>query len=227
MMKNVIFKINNKNLYEDQILLDYIYPVLFTCVDDHEDMYLSVCYDANVTKTCWLLAKVDPIQVIKLLKNDVTIRELFESDNLWNICRTANNSENYVERIKDYRSFDPKAFPAAGEYMDADEDEFLEEIELFKKRIPLSKYQIRQEECFVHLSNIININLKKIPVLPNIVTYKFQEDNQEKQLCGIDLISGYINLKNAKYKGNDLDEDTVYHYINHNSIREYNNVYIS
>lgn len=78
MMRNVVFQVNNKNLYEDQILLDYIYPVLFTCVDDFENMYLSVCYNADASKTCWLLAKVDPVQVIDLLENKVTIRKLFE-----------------------------------------------------------------------------------------------------------------------------------------------------
>ena len=142
MMKNVVFKINNICLYEDQILLDYIYPVLFTCIDDFDNMYLSVCYDAEVSKTCWLLAKVSPDQVISLLENRVTIRELFECKDLWYICKYANSSEKYVEKIKDYKNFDQDAFPAKGEYMDAEEDEFLEEIELFRNRISSESYNL-------------------------------------------------------------------------------------
>ncbi len=40
MRQKIIFKINNQNLYEDLVLIDDIYPILFTCVDDLENTYL-------------------------------------------------------------------------------------------------------------------------------------------------------------------------------------------
>lgn len=66
--------------------------------------------------------------------NKVTIRELFESDELWEICKSK-NEEIQVKRIEDCKNFDENAFPAEGEYMDADTGEFEEEIAILKKRI--------------------------------------------------------------------------------------------
>lgn len=132
-MKNVVFNVDNTNLYQDQVFFEGIYPVLFTCIDDYKNMYLAVCYQSDASKTCWLLAKVNPCQVIDLLQNKATIKELFECENLWNICKIANNSEKLVEKIKDYRNFDQTAFPVEGIYMDADTDEFSKEIELLKQ----------------------------------------------------------------------------------------------
>ena len=134
MRQKIIFKINNQNLYEDLILIDDIYPVLFTCVDDLENTYLCSCYFADLSKILWLVTKTDPESVIDLLINKVTIRELFESNELWAICKSK-NEEIQVKRIEDCKNFDENAFPAEGEYMDADTGEFEEEITILKKRI--------------------------------------------------------------------------------------------
>ena len=134
MRQKIIFKINNQNLYGDLILIDNIYPVLFTCVDDLENTYLCSCYFADPSKILWLVTKTDLESVIDLLINKVTIRELFESDELWEICKSK-NEEIQVKRIEDCKNFDENAFPAEGEYMDADTGEFEEEITILKKRI--------------------------------------------------------------------------------------------
>lgn len=134
MRQKIIFKINNQNLYEDLILIDNIYPVLFTCVDDLENTYLCSCYFADPSKILWLVTKTDLESVIDLLINKVTIRELFESDELWEICKSK-NEEIQVKRIEDCKNFDENAFLAEGEYMDADTGEFEEEITILKKRI--------------------------------------------------------------------------------------------
>lgn len=135
MNKDVLFQISGVKLYEDLILVENIYPVLFTCIDDFLNTYLSVCYYADGTKTCWLLAKTAPEKIINLLSNKVTIRELFESDELWLVCSTEDEENIYVEKIADYRSFDPAAFPVKGEYMDADSGEFTEEISVLQQRL--------------------------------------------------------------------------------------------
>lgn len=134
MRQKIILKINNHNLYEDLIFVDDIYPVLFTCVDDWENTYLCSCYFADPSKILWLVTKTEPERVIDLLNNKVTIRELFEPDELWAICK-AKNEEIQVKRIEDCKNFDENAFPAEGEYMDADTGEFEEEISILKKRI--------------------------------------------------------------------------------------------
>ena len=135
MEQKAMFRVNNQNLYEDLVFIDDIYPVLFTCVDDLENTYLSTCYFADHSKTLWLVTKIEPERVINLLNNKVTIRELFESDELWMICKSKSKKEIQVKQIADCKNFDKNAFPAEGEYMDVDEEEFEEEISILKKRI--------------------------------------------------------------------------------------------
>lgn len=135
MGKQVLFQINEMKLYEDLVLVENIYPVLFTCIDNFGNTYLSVCYYADGIKTCWLLAKINPEKIIDLLSNKVTIRELFESDKLWSIRSIKGEEKMLVEKITDYRSFVPAAFPAKGEYMDADSGEFAEEISVLRQRL--------------------------------------------------------------------------------------------
>lgn len=148
MRQKIIFKINNQNLYDDQILIDDIYPVLFTCVDDLENTYLCSCYFTDPSKTLWLITKTEPECVIELLNNKVTIRELFKSDELWAICKSK-NEEIQVKRIEDCKKFDKNAFPAEGEYMDADTGEFEEEISILKRRIYSQNVsgKIRNNKC--------------------------------------------------------------------------------
>lgn len=112
MEQKAMFRVNNQNLYEDLVFIDDIYPVLFTCVDDLENTYLSTCYFADHSKTLWLVTKIEPERVINLLNNKVTIRELFESDELWMICKSKSKKEIQVKQIADCKNFDKNAFPA-------------------------------------------------------------------------------------------------------------------
>ena len=134
MKQKVMFRINNQNLYEDLVFIDGIYPVLFTCVDSLKYTYLCACYFADHSKTLWLVTKTEPERLIELLNNKETIRELFKSDELWVICKSK-NEEIQVKRIENCKNFDQNAFPAEGEYMDADTGEFEKEISILKKRI--------------------------------------------------------------------------------------------
>lgn len=227
MKKNVLFKLNNKDLYEDQILLDYIYPVLFTCIDDFENMYLSVCYTANASKTCWLLAKVDPSQVINLLSNKKTIREMFECDNLWNLYKIGNDTEIHVEKIENYKTFDQDAFPAEGEYMDADDGEFSEEIKIFQERISTEKYTLKLQKYFEHLTKFVNINLDKMTFSQYTDSYNFQKHENKEQLCALNIIPISYTFKNISNDDNSDIIDTTYNFFNNTHIKEFSNVYVS
>ena len=94
------------------------------------------------------MTKADSESVIDLLINKVTIRKLFESDELWAICKLK-NEEIQVKRIEDSKHFDKNAFPAEGEYMDTDIGEFEEEIAVLKRRIYSKNVsgKIRNNKC--------------------------------------------------------------------------------
>lgn len=181
MKKNVMFRINDRNLYEDLIFVDYIYPVLFTCVDDFENTYISACYFADASKTLWLLAKTDPKLLIDLLNNKLTIRKLFETDELWAICKEKNRNIQ-VKKIEDRNAFDQKAFPAAGEYMDSDIGEFDEEITVLKKRISSRNYITQPQMIYEQVIRLANIHTGLKPTAErNSIRYLFSNNTISKE----------------------------------------------
>ena len=53
--------------YYDLILLEYRYPLLFTCMDDNDQMYLVTCFAADSKKRVWLIVQTSPSEVIEML----------------------------------------------------------------------------------------------------------------------------------------------------------------
>lgn len=125
----------------DTVLFESKYPVMFTCRNG-EDIYLFICCLVSADKLKWIGTKTDYNTLIRLLENGITIRDAFlnvtdeklliEYDGRKISCAICNS-----EDIPD------KLLPTAGEYMDAEEGEFTEEIHLFKVRNNNYEYRIK------------------------------------------------------------------------------------
>lgn len=61
----------------DKIFFETYYPVLFTCRDNENNLFLCVCCQCNKDGKKWLLSKTTPDIIIKILKNKTTMREAF------------------------------------------------------------------------------------------------------------------------------------------------------
>lgn len=127
------FRIDSHCLEIDQIFVEYIYPVLFTCIDESDNLYIVACYSADAEKAEWIIAETSPEDVIKLLTNKLSIREMFMKSVCWTAIQYAGAEYPTCTKTA-FANLDPKVLPTAGEYMDADPDEFDEEIKLMKKR---------------------------------------------------------------------------------------------
>lgn len=120
----------------DKIFFESYYPILFTCISEKKDIFLCVCCQADSNVRKWLITDVSPRTIIELLSNKITIRESFLKDEgskytvIYNM--EDENFEIEENNIKDWDEENSMDLPTAGEYMDAEEDEFLEEIEYFK-----------------------------------------------------------------------------------------------
>lgn len=120
----------------DKIFFESYYPILFTCLNEKNDVFLCVCCQADLNVRKWLITDVSPKTVIELLSNKITIRDSFLKDrgSKYTIIYNMENKnfqieENNIEDWDEEKSID---LPTSGEYMDAEEDEFLEEIEYYK-----------------------------------------------------------------------------------------------
>lgn len=143
MKKNGVMKMNNffefseiGALKIDKVFFESFYPILFTCRNDEGDLFLCVCCDDNKLMRKWLITKVKPTTVIELLTNKTTMRDAFLKDNGAKYSIILNNaSQEYSIEIDNYDDWNSETsidLPTTGEYIDAEEDEFLEEIQYYK-----------------------------------------------------------------------------------------------
>lgn len=139
-----------KRIDLDTILFESKYPILFTCKND-EEIYLFICYFVDSEKIKWIGTKTTYENLINLLENKITIRNAFLNETNIKIMIEYNGNEvkykfENVDKIPD------KILPIEGEYMDSEEDEYIEEINEFKKRNKNIEYVIRPRTSkFLHL----------------------------------------------------------------------------
>lgn len=130
-----------QNIILDIILFESKYPVLFTCKNE-KDIYLFICCLANTERIKWIGTQTSYDNLIELLENRITIRDAFlnVSENKIVIDYDGINIDYSLKKGSDIPE---KFLPTEGEYMDAEEDEYAEEIEVFRKRNQNTEYVIK------------------------------------------------------------------------------------
>lgn len=120
-------------LYMDKILFQAGYPVLFTCTDSARDLFICVCCQNNEQGVKWLASRTNSAEIVKLLKNELTIREAFTNETVERFSVNSMNGEK-MRVVKDDRNDwteDSIYLPKANEYLDAEPEEFEEEIRYY------------------------------------------------------------------------------------------------
>lgn len=173
-------------LYVDKIFFESYYPVLFSCKNKFDEHFMCVCCQNNENGQKWLLGKVDVHTIIKMLKNEITVRDLFlkHTSSKVSINKTINGEFQLHYNNDDWNN-DSIYLPKADSYLDPDEGEFNEDIEYYYRQEQRKKYN--------------NSALFKNIIQPKVQTGGAQlEVDEAKYSCtyGIDIISEV--LKNYK-----------------------------
>lgn len=121
-----------KELELDTILFESKCPVLFTC-KNRKDIYLFLCCLVNAKIVKWIGTKTNYDILIKLLQNKITIREAFLEVNKEKIV-IEYDGQDVLYNVVDKTLVPLELLPTDGEYMDAEEDEYAEEIAKFEDR---------------------------------------------------------------------------------------------
>ena len=81
----------------------------------------------------WIVSETSFSNIIELLTNKITIRDAFLAVSDDKICLTydGNKMETTIEKRQ---TFPEELLPDVGEFIDAEDDEFEEEIEYYRKR---------------------------------------------------------------------------------------------
>lgn len=124
---------NIGNLTIDFIIFEYECPILFVCKNKEKEYFLCVCYDLRGAQK-WILAPVDQATLISLLTDKITIREAFgaykgnEKNRYLVEWKAEYGKDVYVCQTIKFGDIPDEILPVAGEYIEAEEDEFSEII---------------------------------------------------------------------------------------------------
>lgn len=128
-MENFFSFSETGKLQVDRVFLDAGCPILFTCINEQNELFLCVCCQSNIHGKKWLLVQTEPEMIINMLEDKITIRDAFihSGDRRFTIFQNEQLSiQSNVE--EDWDAVNSIALPDAGEYMEAEEDEFAEDI---------------------------------------------------------------------------------------------------
>lgn len=112
------------DLKMEQIIVDYIYPLLSVLIDDLGKRYLCMCFDTRGSQQ-WLITPVANRTLASLLRNEITLSSPFENPCTKKIVVFM----DYKTREETFQSLSygqvPKEYlPEAGEYLDAEPGEW-------------------------------------------------------------------------------------------------------
>jgi len=150
-------KFNNIKL--DTVLFEAKYPVLFTC-KNFDDIYMFICCTVNADIIKWIATKTDYSILISLLENRITIREAFLHGKEEKIV--INYDGISVKYFKEESNNIPDdLLPTEGEYMDAEEGEFADEIAIFKLRSTTREVALipRKDNLFTFRIDVSSVTL--------------------------------------------------------------------
>jgi len=135
-VKDNLFSIDKLGqLMIDKIFFETNYPILFTCVNEKNDLFLCVCCQNNIDAQKWLITRTTAGIIVDMLEDKITLREAFLQyrdvqyvviDDYSDIT-ISNGDEEYWNDNSIY-------LPDKGEYIEAEDGEFYEEIRHYTLR---------------------------------------------------------------------------------------------
>ena len=120
-------------LYMDMVLVEARRPILFVCKDRDEEVYIVSCHCSNGEKSEWLIQKTTHAKLIELLTDKITVRDIFVKgyDDLFVATLCAGQKKATVFR-RNLQDIEDRVLPTAGFYMEAEDGEFEEELEILQ-----------------------------------------------------------------------------------------------
>lgn len=179
---------NTKELSDlklDMVFIQDAEPILFTCIDTDDNIYLGICSYANSEKIIWHISKTNCDTLISLLEDKITIYDAFKaiSKNKYIITysKYGVNCDN-----KAFDLLDDDYLPVKGEFMDVEDNEFNSEIVELKNR----KRRLVYTAVANRYNEVVKVQIK-IPMLwfNNILKTDYNPMYYSKE------IESYVGIK--------------------------------
>lgn len=120
-------------LIVDRVLFETFIPILFVCENENKELFICVCHHTQNDQRSWLVAKTTADLIIQLLTDKITLRQIFTTDPTIRLTITKTNKKTDIYHNEDdWLEYSPK-LPAEA-YLDADGDEYAEDIAYYKNK---------------------------------------------------------------------------------------------
>ena len=124
-----------KGIRLDMVLFEAKYPIIFTCKKENQKYLFSCCaYSSNDVK--WIGVKTDSNTVLKMLQNEITVREAFLKDE-GKLMVISYNGQKVICEFLDKDGVSPELLPVEEMYFEAEEGELQEEMEKLSDEIQI------------------------------------------------------------------------------------------
>lgn len=125
-------------LYMDMVFAESVRPILFTCTDEDDQLYICSCCYASGDKCMWIIAKTTLNSVISLLKNECEIWDMFGHNKRVTVATKYREAERPEIQSVNLQDLPQKLLPTKGYAMDAEDCEFEKELKELQSRLDSS-----------------------------------------------------------------------------------------
>lgn len=166
-MKNFITLDKYGEITIDKVIFESYYPIIFTCKSNNNDLFICVCYQHNADACGWLVGKTQPDLLIKLLRDEITVRDIidkyatdkFKISLVGKVYTVENESAGW---------FDKDCLPKEDSFLCVDDGEFDEEIDYYLS-MNFPKYS---EKAFKEIIQTVNqISQNMAPLIETAATF--------------------------------------------------------
>ena len=175
MINEVCFKIDSKNLYIDEYLVELNIPIFFICKDDANKKYAVMCENTSTLE--YLICSVSINSLIKMLKNELTLYDFIKQSTFKWIIKSGETFESDI--IELVTNLPDDYYPKKNEYLALENEKICNYIKRIEKE---SQSEIAYEIYSFELSKMFLETIAKFPTVVNESNklYKIPR-NSEKQ----------------------------------------------
>lgn len=158
-MKNVFLNKTGEfpTLYMDMVFAESVRPILFTCTDENDQLYICSCCYASGDKCMWIIADTTLSSVISLLRNEREIWDMFgNNERVTVVTKHSGDTSPEIQSVS-LQDLPQELLPTKGYGMDAEDGEFEEELRELQSRLDSSReydISIAQDSFYTILRKI-------------------------------------------------------------------------
>ncbi len=154
-------------LFFDKIIFETYIPILFVCTNEQKELFLCICCQDNEKGKKWLISRTSPSMIVDMLKDKITIRDTLLNEEAVRVSADLIDGKLNIERNNSDWNEESIFLPKKGAYIDAEPEEYNEEIEYYSNKKAIN-YWSKSYESMV--STLTEIGKMVLPVAEMVDT---------------------------------------------------------